>query len=173
VFGPKAYGRKAGKPVTIVDTFTVLSPSAKYTLQVANRRSDPHHLGHDNGDDEKEEGGVPRALFLINSVRFVAPGVFNGKVFLLNLAVTTVAWNKIGVESLGRTTEKLTLRIFGVGNNPPPINAFVSSTVNATAWSNITSVPHLTTLPKFLSPVKTIVPLRSHAFMFSFSTSAS
>ena len=97
-FGPKTYVRKAGKPVAIVDTFTVLSPSEKYTLQVTNNRPDPSQMGDGDGDDDDEVGGVSRALILINGVQVIGPTTFSNSailrrwVLLTRSPATRAAW---------------------------------------------------------------------------------
>ena len=128
-FGPQSYQRQGGSPVTVTNSFTVLSPSTTYTLQIYNG-------GLTAGKFER----VSSSVIAINGVQVVGPNEFNQKVTLIEKPITLTAANQLSVELRGKPRGGITVQIIGVDNTPPTIAATVNPAPNDAGWhkSNVT-----------------------------------
>ncbi len=124
-FGPKTHPRETGDPVTVVDQFSVLNPSAQYTLRI-------HNGGLVDGEFEK----VSSSVIKLNGVQIVGPDEFNQNVSFLEKPVSLLANNELSVEVRGKPGGAIILEIVGVDSDPPTINATASPTPNAAGWNN-------------------------------------
>lgn len=124
-FGPKTYPRETGDPVTVVDQFSVLNPSAEFTLRIYNG-------GLVDGEFEK----VSSSVIKLNGVQIVGPDEFNQNVSLLEKPVSLLASNELSVEVRGKPGGAITLEIVGVDNDAPTISATASPAPNAAGWNN-------------------------------------
>src|SRR5947208_3270568 len=138
VFG-ETYQRGTSAPVTVTRSFSVLNPSATYTLRIDN-------------------GGLPSGQFCrgssavvgLNGVELVGPSDLNRReregekerededrsVAVIERRVSLAKTNVLTVELRGGQGCGLTLRIIGVDNDLPLITAAASPPANAAGWNN-------------------------------------
>jgi len=116
-FGPQKYVREGGKPTPLTQTFTVLDPTAAFTLRV-------------------ESSGVSSATITLNGVDVFRPRDFDANTRLLTKPVRLLATNRLTVELQGKPGESLTLQLIGADDAPPTIEAAVSPAPNAAGWNN-------------------------------------
>lgn len=88
--GPITYTRSAGKPETVNNSFSVLNPTAQFTLHIDNN-------------------GVSSAVVTINGTQVLGPSDFDPNVTSLDRAVTLAANDTIQVQLRGKP-----------GTSPPP-----------------------------------------------------
>jgi hypothetical protein len=125
VFGPRVYVRASGEPVAVSNTFTVHNPGNQYTLHVTN-----------GGLQDDDYDFVSSGTIRINGVVVVAPRDLNHDTTTLDRPVNLLATNTISVELHGKPGGQLAVQIFGVDNDPPLIQAFISPQPNAAGWNN-------------------------------------
>lgn len=124
-FGPKDYVRGTGSPVTMTDTFTVLSPSTQYVLKAYNG-------GLTNSPTEL----VSSSVVTLNGVQVLGPNNFNQNVTEVDVPVTLQSANALTVQVRGSPGGVLTIQIVGVDNDPPVVKATASPAPNAAGWNN-------------------------------------
>jgi len=125
VFGPKNYVRGTGAPVTVTDSFTVLSPATQYTLKVFN-----------GGLENTQTELVSSSIVTINGVQVLGPSNFNQNVSEIDVPITLQASNTISVQVRGKPGGTLAIQIVGLDNEPPTITAKASPAPNAAGWNN-------------------------------------
>jgi RHS repeat-associated protein len=128
-FGPQSYVRDTGAPVTVTNTFSVLNPNTQYTLRVDN-----------GGLTDSDTDRVSSTVITVNGVQIVGPNNFNQNVAFVEVAVTLQQANQISVQLRGKPGGTIAVRVFGVDNDPPVINATATPAENVASWndSNVT-----------------------------------
>lgn len=124
-FGPQSYTRSTGDPVTVTNTFSVLNPNTQYTLRVDN-----------GGLTDSDTDRVSSTVITVNGVQLVGPANFNQNVAFVEVPVTLQQSNQISVQVRGKPDGTLTVRVFGLDNDPPVINATAAPAANAAGWNN-------------------------------------
>lgn len=134
VFGPKTYVRQAGKPKPVVVGFSVVDPTASYTLKIdidgsvckrghdkdGKRRGDERE--HDKSGREHNEGGecINSAEVILNGKQVVGPRDFNRHILQISRPIKLLASNTLSVELHGKPGGVLVLKIIGKRNTSPP-----------------------------------------------------
>jgi FG-GAP-like repeat len=124
-FGPRAYVRGTGAPVTVTDTFTVLNPATQYTLKA-------FISGLQNTSTELVAGSV----VTINGVQVIGPTNLDHNAGEIDVPVTLQSTNTVTVQVHGTPGGTMALQVIGIDNDPPTIKAAVSPLPNAGGWSN-------------------------------------
>src|SRR5262245_51827698 len=117
VFGPQKYVRTSDAPVVSQATFPVHNASVPYTIEI-------------------ESHGVASAVISINGVQIFGPSDFNANVTSLRRTLTLLPTNQLAVELRSAPDSNLTVRIFGVDDDPPTIRATATPGPNANGWNN-------------------------------------
>jgi RHS repeat-associated protein len=115
-FGPEAYTRGTGDPVTVSSTFSILNPGSQYTLHVDN-------------------SGVSSAVISLNGVQVLGPSDFNANVTTIDKAVSLQLNNELDVQLRSAPGSSLMISIIGVDNDPPVISASAAPAANAFGWN--------------------------------------
>lgn len=124
-FGPQSYVRDTGAPVTVTNTFSILNPNTQYTLRVDN-----------GGLIDSDTDRVSSTVITVNGVQVVGPNNFNQNVAFVEVAVTLQQANQISVQVRGKPGGTIAVRVFGVDNDPPVINAMATPAANAAGWND-------------------------------------
>jgi len=109
VWGPKKYVRDTGKPVPVVDTFTIEKPKGKFWLQVSNGGSVPKP-GAKRGIVEPVNQ-ASSVYIKLNGVQVVGPNDLNQNVYGFTKDITLQANNTIEVEVRGIPKGYITVEI--------------------------------------------------------------
>ena len=125
VFGPETYVRGAGKPETVVKSFSVLNPDARYFIKITNE-----------GASSDKGTQVSSAVIWINGSKIVEPNEFNQKVTLIEKPVILEKSSNIAAELRGAPGSTLRIEVYGIDNEPPVITAVVTPQPNANGWNN-------------------------------------
>ncbi len=125
-FGPKAYQRGQGQPVTVTDPVTVQNPTTTYTLRITN-----------GGLNHSQFPLVTGATVTLNGALIARQSDFNGNVQVIEKPVTLTASNILAVNVTdGGQQAGFLLEIVGIDNDPPTISASVTPQANADGWHN-------------------------------------
>jgi len=125
VFGPETYVRGAGKPETVVKSFSVLNPDARYFIKITNE-----------GASSDKGTQVSSAVIWINGSKIVEPNEFNQKVTLIEKPVILEKSSNIAAELRGAPGSTLRIEVYGIDNEPPVITAVDTPQPNANGWNN-------------------------------------
>ena len=137
VWGPKKYTRDTGKPVPVVDTFTIEKPKGKFWLQISNG-------GHIKRPDIKRGAVEPvnqasSAYIKLNGVQVAGPEDLNQNVYGFTKDITLQANNTIEVEVRGIPGSYITVEI-----RKAELNETVSNKAVDLSGSNMKDLIHLT-----------------------------
>jgi hypothetical protein len=124
VYGPAAYERRTGKPQTIVETFSVQDPSARYILKASN------------GTPGGAPGRISSALIRVNGIEVLGPARFGQQVDAVEAPVVLDSINEIAVEVRGKPGGTLVVEVLGIDHVPPAITASVNPEPNGNGWHN-------------------------------------
>lgn len=127
VFGPENVYRSSGSPVTQTFNFSVLDPSAPYTIYVYN-----------GGllDDQTTGDFVSSSVIYVNGNLVVGANNFNQNVSTVEESVTLQETNVLTVEVRGKPGGVIAIQVIGIDNTPPVISASVSPSPNQAGWHN-------------------------------------
>lgn len=115
-FGPRAYQRNTGTPVTVRTTFSVLNPSTQYLLRIRVQ-------------------GVASAVISLNGITIVDPSQFNQNITIIEKPIALAITNELAVELRGAPGGTLAVEIVGTDNDPPTITAVATPTANTNGWN--------------------------------------
>jgi hypothetical protein len=126
-FGPMDFNRGRGKPVAATAVFSVLDPTASYTLHVYNAGKDKK--------GKQFERTVAKAVITLNGTRIVWPDDLNKRVYHIQKPVDVLAHNTLVVELRSSPGSGLTIEIIGLDSTPPAIAALATPPPNAAGWN--------------------------------------
>ncbi|MBI2346930.1 MAG: hypothetical protein HYV03_08695, partial [Deltaproteobacteria bacterium] len=123
-FGPEDFVRTTGAPNQYERTFSLLDPSAPYTLHVLN------------GGAQDQAGRIAAAIITLNGTPIFGVDDFNAKVRTLEQAITPKADNILAVELRSQPAGTLTITVIGEDVVAPTITATLNPLPNAAGWNN-------------------------------------
>jgi len=124
-FGPKDYIRTTQKPATSTDEFSVLDPTASYTLHIYN-----------GGKDDQFKRRASSAVISLNGTQVVGPSELNQNVSHIEKLIELSKENALAVKLRSKPNSDLTIEIIGIDNVPPTIVATPTPLPNAAGWNN-------------------------------------
>ena len=115
-YGPVSVVRGTDTPTLVNTTFTVLDPSTTFKIQI-------------------DSSGVASAIVKLNGTVIFSQSDFNANVHFLTKPLTLLATNQLTVDMRGSPGESLSVRILGIDNVAPTINAVITPSPNAAGWN--------------------------------------
>jgi RHS repeat-associated protein len=115
VFGPKTYIRGNGQPETFADSFDVINPAGQFRMEVLNGEW---------GGKGRIENAVSSARIYINGLELVSTNDFNQNVAVIERAIPSGVIqqdNVVEVCMASAPGSKLTVTVFGMDQEPPPV----------------------------------------------------
>lgn len=112
VFGPNTYQRETGAPVLETATFDVANPGVPYTLIIYNGGLE---------DDPERGEFVSSSDIYLNGSLVVGPSQFNQNVERVEVPVTLLAHNEIGIELRGKPGGQIAVEIVGIDDEAPTL----------------------------------------------------
>ena len=104
-FGPEAFERSTGAPVTETRTVTILDPNTHYFIKI-------HNGSLEDGEFEK----VSSSVIALNEVQVLGPEEFNQTVSSIEKPVSLSSSNELTVEVRGKPGGIIVIEIVGIDN---------------------------------------------------------